>query len=482
MVGNLENSGKFDLPMRVPPKIHVLEIEFSVLPTKTRFPFRYGITAMTEAPHLFVRSKIEVDGKPVAGIASEGLPPKWFTKNPDTTFEEDDHPNMMRVIRHASDLVEKIGNPLSFFEFWKTITNQQKEWATQEEIPPLLAQLGTAMMERTVLDGLCRALEKPLHEVVQENVLGIKLDEIHSELEGFDIREVFNTPPLTTLCARHTVGLADPLTDSEIPEEDKIDDGLPHSLVSNIRKYGLTHFKLKLCGNLDADQDRLRQLTALFEKEAPADYQVTIDGNEQYKDLEHFREHWDSYQADPAIAPLFDHLLFVEQPIHRDHALDDSMKSGFENWENAPPVIIDESDASTECLPKALELGYAGTSHKNCKGIIKSLANCALIKKRGGIMSAEDLANLGPIALLQDLAVVALLGIDHVERNGHHFFAGLSMFPSEIQERVLDCHPDLYEKTKQGFPSLRIEHGKVLVGSVNAAPLGIALDPGEFHI
>jgi Ca-activated chloride channel family protein len=33
--------------------------------------------------------KIPLRSKAVSGLASEGLPPKWFTKNPDTLFEVD---------------------------------------------------------------------------------------------------------------------------------------------------------------------------------------------------------------------------------------------------------------------------------------------------------------------------------------------------------------------------------------------------------
>lgn len=146
------------------------------------------------------------------------------------------------------------------------------------------------------------------------------------------------------------------------------------------------------------------------------------------------------------------------------------------NWPEAPPVIIDESDAEVASLPRALELGYVGTSHKNCKGIIKSFANRALLSQSGGVMSAEDLANLGPVALSQDLAMVALLGIDHVERNGHHYFAGMSMYPREVQEAVLASHPDLYGRSDQGFPALKIERECISMESINAAPFGVGID------
>ena len=43
---------------------------------------------MTSLPHVFLCVEVDFSGKIVKGISSEGLPPKWFTKNPDTTFEE----------------------------------------------------------------------------------------------------------------------------------------------------------------------------------------------------------------------------------------------------------------------------------------------------------------------------------------------------------------------------------------------------------
>ena len=459
------------------PKIRVREIEFSVVPTATRFPFRYGIAAMTEAPHWFVKSTLEVDGRIARGIASEGLPPKWFTKNPETTFEQDDLPGMQRSIRKAAASACKIGTALSFFELWKELKRRQDAWANPESVPSLLAQMGTALIERTVLDGLCRSIGLPLHQVIRENRLGIALEEIHSEFKGVDIRSVFNEPPLDALSVRHTVGLADPLTDAEIAEDDQTRDGLPHSLAANIRTYGLTHFKIKACGDLEKDRARLRAVYSVLAAEASSDFKITLDGNEQYPSIEAFREHFRAWKSDAAIAPLLDHLILIEQPIHRDLALNDSVRAGFDSWTDAPPVIIDESDAEPNSLPRALDLGYAGTSHKNCKGVVKSLANRALLNLRGGVMSAEDLANLGPVALLQDLAVVALLGIPHVERNGHHYFAGLSMFPKPIQEETLKAHPDLYQVGQLGFPALKIDQGRISTKSVNAAPFGVALDP-----
>jgi hypothetical protein len=86
------------------------------------------------------------------------------------------------------------------------------------------------------------------------------------------------------------------------------------------------------------------------------------------------------------------------------------------------------------------------------------------------------------VALLQDLSVMALLGIDHVERNGHHYFRGLSMYPNEVQETVLAEHGDLYRKHEGGFPTLEIRDGNLELGTVVGAPFGVVplLDVSQF--
>src|SRR5689334_22669815 len=83
--------------------------EFFVQRTRTRFPFRYGIASMTDVPHLFVRTRVTVGNKSSFGLTSEGLPPKWFTKDPTSTFEQD-LPEMLEVISHAAKLAEQIAS------------------------------------------------------------------------------------------------------------------------------------------------------------------------------------------------------------------------------------------------------------------------------------------------------------------------------------------------------------------------------------
>ncbi|HYR58956.1 MAG TPA: hypothetical protein VEO95_10015, partial [Chthoniobacteraceae bacterium] len=164
-----------------------------------------------------------------------------------------------------------------------------------------------------------------------------------------------------------------------------------------------------------------------------------------------------------------------------DVALTDTTAADLLAWRDRPPIIIDESEGELHALERALESGYAGTSHKNCKGIFRGVANACVIAQRRRAeparalhLSGEDLTNLGPVALLQDLAVAATLGIAHVERNGHHYFRGLSEFPAPVQRGILAHHADLYREHR-GYPVVRIERGKVSTRSVVAAPFGYAM-------
>lgn len=460
------------------PPIRLLDCRCHVVRMRTRFPFHYGIAAMTAVPHVIFRAEFEIGGRPAVGFSADGLPPKWFTKDPGTTFDQD-LPGLIGAIASAWAGAREAGGADSFFDWWWRLYQAQDDWAARSGQPGLLAHLGTSLVERAGLDALCRSLGKPAAAAVADGDLGLRLGELHPELVGVDageaLRRGWSGDP--GLLVRHTVGLADPLTEEEIPERERVADGLPRSLEACIRAYGLRYFKVKLSGDFDRDGTRLRRLAGLLGRVSP-DFRFTLDGNEQYRTVAAFREQWDRHRAEPDLRTFLSapRLLFVEQPVHRDEALAGHVAADLAGWGDAPPLIIDESDGSIEAARRALDLGYAGASHKNCKGLVKGLATACLLRCRAGqvplIHSGEDLANVGPVALLQDLAMMRLLGIDHVERNGHHYFRGLGAFGAEVNRRVRESHGDLYTALDDGTATLAIRDGGIALGSVAAAPFG----------
>jgi hypothetical protein len=461
--------------------------ESFVLHTRTRFPFRYGIANLTDVPHLFVRTRVTTGATSQWGLASEGLPPKWFTKNPDTTFEQD-LPELFGVISHAARLAPEIARaPVSFFDFWRELDREQHTWAGARGIAPLLAHLGVSLMERAVLDGLCRLAKEPLHQLIAANRVGVRASDVYPELDTAEPHALLPPAPVKACFVRHTIGLADALGPQDLAPEDRVDDGLPQDLEASIRAYGLRYFKVKLSGVVARDFPRLENLLRLLDRETAGDFSLTVDGNENFHDFEAFREFWEQAVQEPGLRALWPRLIAVEQPVHRDCALSEDAGLALRRWPDRPPLIVDESDGAVGDVPRALELGYVGASHKNCKGIVKGIVNAMLLEKyrregRRAILTGEDLCTLGPFAFVQDLAMMALLGIQHVERNGHHYYRGLSMFPPDWQEAMLEAHGDLYRRHDDGFACLRIDDGKIQLASVNAAPFGVSplLDPSVF--
>ena len=70
-------------------KLRVCETHAFVTNLRARMPFRYGIATMTRVPHLFLQAKVEVNGRMQTGVAADHLPPKWFTKDPASSYRDD---------------------------------------------------------------------------------------------------------------------------------------------------------------------------------------------------------------------------------------------------------------------------------------------------------------------------------------------------------------------------------------------------------
>ena len=450
-------------------KIAVREFGFFVRNLSLRVPFRYGIATMTRTPHFVVRLVVEIDGRRQHGFAADNLPPKWLTKNPDTGYGEE-IAEMMAVVRQAAVVACALPAVGNVFSLWRELWQAQVAWAPTRGFPPLLSSFGVSLVERAVIDAFCRATETNLATAVRANALGIELAAIHGELAGLAPVDLLPPTARRSMTIRHTVGMADPLVESDLEGVGHPEDGLPVSLEAFIREQGLTHFKIKLSGDIERDRERLHRLARVIEAQT-AEYWFTLDGNENFRAVGPFREFWEALRRDRELAGFLQRLIFVEQPFHRDVALAASTTSELLSWGERPAMIIDESDAECAAFPTALAGGYAGTSHKNCKGVIRGLASACLIAQRQRMqpgtplhLSAEDLTNLGPVALLQDLAVVATLGIAHAERNGHHYFAGLSQFPASVQSGILRGHGDLYAAHLQGYPVVAVREGAVQTG------------------
>jgi hypothetical protein len=204
------------------------------------------------------------------------------------------------------------------------------------------------------------------------------------------------------------------------------------------------------------------------------DYRCTFDGNEQYDDVDGIVELWRKVEETPALARMVKSTLFIEQPIKRQSALSRPVTA----LAKYRPVIIDESDGELSTFPEALKLGYAGVSTKNCKGFYKSILNASRVAKLGAghFMSAEDLTTQPGVSVQQDLALVSLLGLTHVERNAHHFIDGMSGVSEPEQASFLAAHPTLYDRQPGKPVRLKVQDGRINLTSLGCAGFAVGAD------
>jgi hypothetical protein len=444
-------------------KVKLEEVERYERHVKMRLAFRFGVITVTDATQAVIRVRISLpDGRPSQGVAAEALAAKWFEKSPQFT-DEQNLQQLRQSLGLAIDLYRGLGTARPFDLFIGTYEEQKRRGAALG-LNPLVATYGPALLDRAILDALGRATGQSFADMIAANVPGIRATPLTPDIEQEMLLSFLaGLKPAGSIAVRHTVGLVDPLTAADRPASERVNDGLPETLEEVVSHYRGRYYKLKVGGDIAADLDRLARIAAVLDAGVD-DYRVTLDGNEQYDDVEGILELWRKVEETPALGRLAKATLFIEQPIKRATALAQSV----EPLARRRPVIIDESDGELGSFPAALKLGYAGVSSKSCKGFYKSILNATRIARLGPgyFMSAEDLTTWPGVSVQQDLALVSLLGLTHVERNAHHFIDGMSFAPEAEQRAFVAAHPDLYDR-RPGKPArLRIDQGMLSLGSL----------------
>jgi hypothetical protein len=66
------------------------------------------------------------------------------------------------------------------------------------------------------------------------------------------------------------------------------------------------------------------------------------------------------------------------------------------------------------------------------------------------------------------------MGLEHVERNGQHYFGRMAPLSPDVDDLAVSAHPDLYQLGSDGRAQLRISDGMFSIGSILDAPFGFA--------
>ena len=461
------------------PHVRVRAIWLGERDVVLRMPFRCGIGTLTACPQAFVRARVFcADGREAWGTAAEMLAPKWF--DTDTALPNEQNFEQLRTaLRLAADLYIGERRARTPFDLFAVSYRQQIEAGAARGLNALVASYGPAVLDRAVLDAICRIEDVSFPAAIRANLPGVGRSPLIADLADFDFDAFLAAlRPARALHARHTVGLVDPITGADQTPSMRVGDGLPETLEEVISAYGHGYFKLKVGGDVDADLARLDAIAGVLDRQGPA-YHVTLDGNEQYRDVAGILDLWERMTRRPSLRRLVASTVFIEQPITRAVALEGDVTA----LSARRPVIIDESDADLDAFPRARARGYLGVSSKGCKGLYKSIVNRARCERwnleAGGprfFMSGEDLTTQAGLGVQQDLALVSMLGIPHVERNGHHYVDGMASATPAEQKAFLAAHPDLYVE-RLGAVRLRIEGGRMAIGSLDGVGFASGAEP-----
>jgi len=446
----------------MPPRLAIRDISLFERPIPFAKPFRFGSVVITSAVQVFVRAEIEIEGRGISvGAGAEMMAPKWFDKrahlSPQQTVD-----GLRRALSIARGLYLARSEFDTAFGHHAAIIAAQVEACAKADIPPLAAGFGPAEIDKAILDALLRGSDTGFFDGMASNIAGIDA-RLSPDVSGRDVTEFLAARErLKRVAIRHTVGM-----DDRIEGEGGVAD--PHE------NAGARYFKLKLNGDVAHDTDRLirigNELATL-----PYDYRVTLDANEQYADLSDLGEMVDRLVRDAPLRPIASKLLYIEQPMPRDITRQSPLGALAER-----DFIIDEADDSYDAFPAARELGYRGISSKSCKGLYKSIINATRAAKWSAcgekcFVAGEDLTCQAGLAVQQDLALGALIGVTHAERNGHHYVDGFADTPADEAKAFLENHPDLYT-SHAGKVRLAVHDGDLLTGSLTAPGFGTAVHP-----
>jgi hypothetical protein len=432
------------------PRLIVNNVALSERPVQFRTPFRFGAVTVESAPQLFVYADVEVEGYGRSiGATAELIVPKWFNKEPHLSAGETVE-QLRQSVTIARDLYLSEQSFDTAFGIHAARIAKQVSRCAAAGIPALAACFGPAEIDKAIVDALLRAVGLDVFSGLRANTLGLDA-RLSPDLDNIEImRFLSNREPLYGIALRHTVGLLDPMS----------------SLEETVRETNCRYFKLKLSGDPEADRARLASIAATLDA-LRVNYQVTLDANEQYADITRLETLVGALVEDAILAPLGSRLLYIEQPLPRDITWDVPLSDLCRHF----AFIIDEADDSYDAFPRARALGYRGVSSKACKGLYKSLLNGARAMRWNedvgdrSFVTAEDLTCQAGLAVQQDTALAAFLGILHAERNGHHYVNGFADAPLGEAESFLAAHPDLYEM-RGGRVQLAVHDGMMAVASL----------------
>ena len=226
--------------------------------------------------------------------------------------------------------------------------------------------------------------------------------------------------------------------------------------MEDIKRYGLTSFKVKVSGDRDADEARTPHRSIIPERGDPR-RQRPVRGPVLADALDAL--------ATAGGTDVLDGLVSIEQPVSAS-GLDPETAPASPASPSAP-VIIDEADAALD--RSRADLGYEGVSM--AARASAALLSRARIDVTGAASSPPRISPTCRPAAAPGPRRGLRARLPHVERNGITTSAGACS--RGRASRLVQRHPDLFTSEAH----LRIEAGELQLGSLDRHGFGTDLLP-----
>ena len=176
-------------------QIKLIEAEGRERAYRLRMPFRFGVKTHGRQAIMRVRIRLQ-DGREAEGCSAEALGAKWFDKDLALSDDENHH-QLRKSLELASEAYLSSPAAAPFALFADNYDNHVAACG-RLALNPLIASYGQSLVDRAILDALCRALDISFYQAMRSNLVGLTPHPVAPELDGFDMASLFHNP---SMCA-----------------------------------------------------------------------------------------------------------------------------------------------------------------------------------------------------------------------------------------------------------------------------------------
>ena len=299
------------------PKLKVLGVEAFEQPFRLRLPFRFGVITLTEGVQAFLRVHVRLDdGREGFGYAAEMLAAKWFDKNP--ALSDAQNQDQLRKSIEVAAAAYREAPSSTAFDLYADNYRYQLRAGRELGLPPLVAGFGNALVDRGVLDAVCRLLGVSFWTAMRSNLPGMVAHPIIPDLGALRLQRLPRRPAAGAAASRRA-------TPSAWSTRSRRPTSRPARASTTACPRRSTRSSRPTASAASSSRSAATAAPTSTgwcasppcSTASPGRCTSPLDGNEQYEDVDGVLELWSAIEAEPALQQLCAATLFIEQPIKR---------------------------------------------------------------------------------------------------------------------------------------------------------------------